>query len=548
MLCQFCVSLCLSYKAINLPKMKKILQRLCLVLLGLGIQAPLKAQFSLDKYIEIAQLENTKSEEENIYQILPINKKGLLVIRHKEHFIGKTPDFEVLHLDTILEIKSRDNFKLDDAFTKEVIWHTDLANKNLYAVGQDAPMEKKFHLFHFNIQTRVGQSYEAKFPFAFDVNKINVSEDIAYLSGVYDDKHLVVSFTFLDKSVRVLPTFFEDKEIIQQVQEDTLNHQLYYIIQQKSRGEQDLYIKPYSSLIGVGKKMELVPRARELKKKTFEEAYIYTPSSQENWVVGTYSFEDKDFWQGLYVTKFEAGLQKSLNYFRFQEFGNFFKHYKNRRRRKLEEKMKQYSQQDKVYTFGRRMMWQEPIANEKQIIVNFIGYYLQYPSNTFMWQQANRMPTTNTYPTYPYYRGNTTSQGMSYHYDYIAYAGFDKLTGRLLWDNLMKIDDLELAEPNANIAISTIGDSVVTAYLKNKNIYSQMTYKRQRFDEPQKQEGSELLKDKGVKELETCYLLAWYDEYFLISGEVKTILSKKNMFQCSKIKYQPKSKKKDTNK
>jgi hypothetical protein len=130
-------------------------------------------------------------------------------------------------------------------------------------------------------------------------------------------------------------------------------------------------------------------------------------------------------------------------------------------------------------------------------------------------------------------------------YDYLVTVGFEKQTGRLIWDNMMKIEEVEDKKPRQIVQVGFVGDSLVTAYLHDDKIYSQLTYQRSYSQVIKEQELKYVLDGKMVDDAEDFELHTWYDNQFLLVGVVKRFQAAevgemRYNFVCARVKYVPK--------
>jgi len=503
---------------------------------------PAHAQMETTQYYEIPLEAFDKDDVE--FKAFPMHEQGVLLLRQEAGVLGKTFNVEFIHLDTAMQVKFAQKATLSSTFSKHVVWQSD-ERQNVYGLAQEVDYSKKFHFLHLDLATQTSKVFQAEFPFTLEIQHFQVSQQMVYIAGISNYRWVALTFNLLDNSIKLLPQFFEDREEIKQIHADTTRNELLFVIANTDHRKRKLYVQPYSSLIGKGNRLELQGRTREVRKRSFLEAIAFhpLPNSPDIWTVGAYSFDGQPFWQGLFVTTFEGQEQKSLTFYRFQDFANFFKHLPPRRRQKLEDKMQQYNENDREYTFGRRMLWQSKwIDTPHTRMLMFVGYHQQHPNNTTTWQQANTPFRTPN----PYYQMRLPAQtNLVYTYDYAALVGFDKQSGRLLWDNMMKLEEIEHQYLQNVVETGFIGDSIITAYMKDEKLYSQICFKRNIPQAPHMQEVKATLTDRLVDKTEDAEIKTWYGQYFLLTGNVKHLqtdakLASRYGFYCAKLRYIPK--------
>lgn len=228
----------------------------------------------------------------------------------------------------------------------------------------------------------------------------------------------------------------------------------------------------------------------------------------------------------------------------------------------MKAKMQQYSEKDQEYTFERRMLWNPYyVETPNTIVLLLTGYHLQNPTNNNnSWQSPAMMRQYGyRYPWYPYNtRSSNVGNNMMYVYDYALAVGFEKQTGRLLWDNMMKLEEIEHQHPQNVVQTGFVGENFITAYLHDDKLYSQISYQRAQPDEPEEQETKTILDGKLVDKIEDEELHQWYGNNFLLIGVNRRMYvegmdnNKRDVFFCAKLRYTPpkpdKDKDKDKNK
>jgi hypothetical protein len=500
-------------------------------------QTTLLAQFTLADRHEVYLDKGDNARWE--YEVINLRQKGILLISYDAWKFAKSKEFKFEWLDTTLQVQKSRVYILPQEFTENRRVYYD-RQKFVYLFAQNINNTKEFKLFRLNIEKEESELFEAIFPLKLNVEGFKAAEETAYIIGNYQNKSVVVSFNFIDKQPRILPSFFEDKEEIKEIQADVFNNQVNFVIGNADTRICKLYIKPYSSVIGSKKRLEIKGKEREVKRRTFKNAKVYSLDNKKQLVLGTYSYNCSEYLQGLFMTRFENDEQQGLNFHRFADFGNFFKNYNDRRADKLQKKIEKLNEEGKDFPLNRKLfLHQELLDTGNELVVVLDGYTLQYSnSNNFNASQAFRTPTM-----FPGGRP-LSPQTVTYNYHYSIICGFDK-QGRKVWDNLMRIKDAQRTGLAEVTQVGFLKDSIVIAYLEDEKVFSKMTYRYQERKEETEQTIKDILKDYPVAETYDDQLMHWYDNHFLLFGEQRLKNSgvvegtQRKGFHFSKLSYYP---------
>lgn len=509
-----------------------------------------EAQFKLADRREIFQEKINKYE----FKVIPLKKSGIAVFSVKEPWVyDKNKEFKFEMMDTSLTVVISKSFMLPHLLTEpnRIFYDED---KFLYFFAQEK-LNLEITIWKLNIQNFENEIYTAKLPLKMDVLDFQVSEEVAYMIGVYNDKSVAISFNFVDKIPKVLPSFFEEKEEVREIQADNRGNQMNFVISYSSHRDCKLFVKPYSNLIGGKKRLEVKYNNREDPNRTPRQTKVFSMEGSKQLLVGTYSLDCSDNVQGLFSANFENGEQNNLTYYKFTEFKNFFSYYSEKRSQKMQEKVSKRNEKGKDFLLNRKF-YLHPKLYEKgdELVMVMEGYYTQNPNNN-TWGRRNWWMSNYYYPgLYNYFSNsammnptlwnrqwNNNNSPTVNNYAYTIVAGFDK-KGRKLWDNAMKIEDLESTQLLDIVKVGTWGDSIVLAYMKENELYSKLIHK----NKIQKAEGSQKLRKilDGYQldfDEDDSNFLHWYDQYFILFGEQRSSQSdaegNRKLFHISKLAY-----------
>ncbi|MCU0444608.1 MAG: hypothetical protein MUE85_06780 [Microscillaceae bacterium] len=544
-----------------------------LILLLIGLSGNAWAQFSLTDRHEIMLNQDDKME----YNVIPMHEKGLILYGINEPWnYAKQKEFRFSFLDTALNIVQEQSFLLPyDLVKPKKIFYDE--QKYLYFFAE-AEQDREIIIWRLDIFNRTNEVFRTKPPLRADIYDYQVADEIVFMIGIYNGKSVALSYNFLDKVPKVLPSFFEEKENIREMQPDFRGNQMNFVITNTSLRACKLFVKPYSNLIGPKKRLEVKYNPRETPLRTFRDAKVFTQEPGKQLILGTYSLNCSDALQGVYSANFSNGEQENLTYFKFTNFTNFFKHHSERRTLRLQEKVAHKAEQGKDYILASKLFLYPQILEKGEELLFVMGGYHNAPlnsnpNNPLAWNNPwlygnspNWWMRNNPYWN-PFWNpgwmpaatirngriGGSNPNPPNLNFTYAVVCSFDR-KGRLLWDNVIKIEDVETKELSEVLKIGYYGDSTVMAYLHKEQIYSKMAHRYRAIQSETAQKVKNIFEGYRLDSPgENDSFMHWYNNQFLLFGEQRlqgpiTDEMSRKLFHVSKITFKPVKEEKDKDK
>lgn len=512
---------------------------LSVLLIGLG---EIYAQMTVSQRYEIP----TKRQDEDDFEVVPLSEEGLILINLAEPWkYAKEKEFKISFLNKELKIFKEQSYILPYIFTQGRYTYYD-KDKYLYFFVQDQS-NLEISIFQLQVYTGEGQVFTFTPPVKIKVNLYYAIDDYAYIVGEFSAKPVVMSFNFLNQSSKVLPAFYENKEEVVLVQTDMTHKQIYFVVSTSNTRRCEIVIKPYSQLIGIGNQMLI----KDKGKRTTRDGLIYTQDNLQKMVLGTYAMNCAKTPQGVYVAKFENGEQKSINYNKFTDFGNFFSYYGEKGAKRWQKRIEKKRKKGKELNLNRKIdLHEELIEYDGQLIMLLEGYYNSTANdNTPIYGFGRYNAINRGFYNSPYSYGRNfypyrSNPNLNFQYNYAIICSFDT-KGRLLWDNAMAIEKVETRSPQQITELGYLGDSLILSYIKDSEIYSKSIYRYNEVKEETKQEIKLLLTEYGVSDNTWGEYIHWYDNHYLLFGEqrLKAGASQdgglgKKIFHITKLSYE----------
>ncbi|MDX2304117.1 MAG: hypothetical protein NW226_15030 [Microscillaceae bacterium] len=500
-------------------------------------------QFSIEKR-NVVPIDRAEPAE---HEVVSLKQKGLLLISVVQPWkYASEKEFMFTYLDTTFNLIRTNRYLLPFIFSKQKVSYFD-EYQYLFFFTQDE-MNKEVSVFRVNIFSGEEKIKTFKLPLKMEVEEFRAVSDQVYLLGTFGSKPVVVAYSYIDETPKVIPSFYEDDEKVVHVQPDIANKQIYFTLKNNLDKNCNLIVKPYSNLIGTLPRIDV----KERGQRTPLESRLLPIDNRKKVLVGTYSLKCTKNPQGLFIADFDGSEMRDIRYKKFVELSNFFNYHNEKKAERIREKIERIESKGRDFMLNRKFLIHNNFftAKDENILV-IEGYYTSYQQtvnrNTIAGHPFYYNNNFNYY-NYNYYRGQFASPMVSTilnQYNYAIICAFDQ-EGRLKWDNVLKIDRVEKNSLEEVVQVGSMGDSIVLAYQKEEEIYSKLIHRYQEVKAETMQEVDDIFKDYEVSDNDWFKLIHWYDDVYLMYGEqrLKTKVTVddqggKLVFHTSKMRYYP---------
>ncbi len=521
----------------------KIKLKILFFLASYGFIGTAFAQLEVSERLQYLNSDELEAQYEMVNRL----EKGLLLLKIPKPYNKDDPkEIEVEYLDKNLKKTRKEVVKIPYRFIREhVPYYNPDEDQFLYWYHQEESYSD-IQLWRYDIEKGIAESYKIKSPVKMDVEDFITLGDRLFVLGEFNGKPVVYYYSFVENRSQVISVYQDKNDEIVFTQSDAQGQQLFFTLYNPGRQNCRLILKPFSNLIG-SLDVIRIPGRRE---KTPRSSMVFSSDgSGDRTLLGTYSEECSRNIQGFFVSNFDDKEELDTKYYPFIELTNFFNYQPEKRAERMREKVHDKLDQGKDYNLTRKFILHDqlyPLHKDQVWVVE--GYYSVSQART-----ANNL--NNSYLGYnnfrgfnyyrPYYRNwgfnsLNTRPPLSHEYRYAVVLGFDQ-DGRLQWDNVMKIENVENDELIPITQLATYGDSLVMAYRKEEALYSKLMYRYNTIRKEKEQDIEEILEPYEVNNIIWGELEQWYDNHYLYLGEqrVKNDSGSKRVFAITKLSYVP---------
>lgn len=498
---------------------------LCLLLPMALLPLSLQAQLAQTLRLEIP----ASPTETESFDVLPLTDKAVLVSIQSGGFPDNTPPrYRFLKYDSQLRpIWARD-IQLPKLF-RPVLMYSDAQ----YSYQLLRELDSN-HFQVVRLHTDDGQidSFDGTLVEQMSIEQFKVLGNQAYIGGYFHNRPIVLTFSFFDRSIRVLPSLYANHLEISSLEVDPINMEvnvLVHTVKQHCRFSIQTY--NYDS--------RLVRTVHfDGKENSLVSGKLLPINEHETLLIGNYSADCTPYSQGIYVTRLrrdDSGEPDrdvpgtsthtgNIQYIEFSQFESFFNFLPPKRQQKILARLMHRKALGKNNRFRYRMLVHDLQPSPTGLTLVAEVYYPQYRSSTLPGNMRN------------------VDRLEGYRYTHAFVCGFDA-TGQLLWDNCLPINDLLSRDLTSKVQLSQQGDRIVLAYPTDGTIHTEVIEGRTVVQKPA---SVRLLTTNGDAE-RIVYsghseLMPWYDRHFLAFGFQKiaprdNMALQREVFYINKLSY-----------
>lgn len=476
------------------------------------------AQFKETATFEITQ--NPSKYQD--FSVIPLLDKGAIVMVENEHDLGQKNDFwEFYALDTLLQTKWKTNTEVDRFFETKATFKNDHYLFWLFS----EPRSKNIAVLRLSQYDGEIEWFNAQMPNMMEISGFVVLDNKAFFAGNDDDKPVLVSFSFFDKSF-AYPSGFYDKHLsIHRIAVDIQENELVVVLQETRGRACNLVIKRLSY---DNKLLDTQTFANNISEHNYYVSGLYNHLPKGGkWLIGSISNNCKNQEvKGIFVKNMNLKSESIDHLIAYDALPNFFNFMSPKRQERMIGKIEARKEKGKNTSVDYYTLLHNPIPNEKGgfwLVAEMYYYSPKYNINDGSMVLTKKI-------------GATT---LDYHFSHVLIMELDS-TGKVLWENSMKVDDLVTVGSNEIIQISIRNaNELGVAYIDEGRIYFQGIKEGKYLD---KKIMFDILDENTQRPKENVKMKTFTSNSYLIWGE-QTIFYKHdntpntNVFYIKKLAF-----------
>jgi len=461
--------------------------------------------YFLDLAAQIEQpvrYELKKNNKENYYSVVSAHEFGIVIFRESyEKKMGKDQVWEVTMLDTDLNEKWKKNYRFDRQLS---FVGYEYRNNYFYLLFRKNVGKKgNWNLEQINLSNGNSVNYAIENLVPLELEEFTIAGQTAIFGGYANGMPAILLYSLKERKTKVLPGFYTKNTYLIDLNVDDASNNFNVVLSEKeSFNRIILSIKSFNQNGGLLNENRLNIE----NKKNVLSAKTTSLSGNRLIVTGTYGSPNSDLSKGVFFVNLNLDQEPEIKYFDFTELENYLNYLPDRKEQKIKEKIVEKKAKGKQHTIRSRIILHELIPER--------GHYIMLAE---MYSSNHYAPLIQNYYQ-PYWvnsfnegargfvrrlKSNSGTQPVSYEYTQAIVLGFSE-RGELLWDNSIKIDDVNTAYLDQVVNISTSNSKAVLVYKRENELISKII------------EGGMVIEDNLVQKIK---LLHQGDETKSIDGD-----------------------------
>ncbi len=461
-----------------------------------------------------------------VYDVTPIGEKGLLVSTQPRYSSYGADNFwTITRFDTVLNRVWEKQIDIDRGFYPAKVYQ----DSSFLYVLLNKDESVKFKIFRMDTGSGEFEMIEGSALTQVYVTEFKVMGNTAYIGGAVNYRPVVIAFSFIDRRSRVLPALYEPKSELVGIDIDSQHGSANIIVFNSERRQSKLVLKSFDYSGRITKNLPLESQ----RDKNLHTAKVASLSETEQFVFGNYTIRNSPYSQGIYLARLTDNKQEAIQYFRFNDFRNFFEYMKPRRKERVKSRISKLREKGREMQLHYRFLLHDIIETDNQYIMVAEAYYPQYRSNSMYGYFPSGM------------RGGSYYDRVfdGYRYTHAVVCGFDK-AGNLLWDNSFEIMDYKNYSLREVVEVAVDGDKIVLAYPEEGTIHTKVIRGNDVLKSKEKYPVKTNFEGDKITDSQDASIDHWYGPYFIswgfqeiYNGRDANVKPNREVFYLNKVIY-----------
>jgi hypothetical protein len=467
------------------------------------------AQLTQGKRIEF-ELSSSMEEE---HQLFSLQENGVLLFHSTEDLYRRKMTIDFHKYDSTLAEQWKVNFVPEEEFLLNKTYQND---RFLFVLFKKRD-RTDIRVLRLDLETGDKIYVEGDLLTNMEIEHFTVLQSKAFIGGKYNDRPVVVMFSFFDKTSKVLPEIHANHLMISEM-DVNIQNELVYVMLKNERNCQYI-IKTYSYEGKLLKSMGLGD-----KQRTPISGKILNMDNGTPLLLGNYAEGCSPLSIGIYMQNLSN--DSKTQYIDFSDLENFFSFMAPKKEEKIKEKIRLKKERGKEVKLRNRLLLHDIVSTPEGWIVIAEVFYPEY-----------KAPSNNGFSNWRSYRigGDTYN---NFRYTHAILCGFDH-NGKLLWDNSVSLKDVEGSELNSKVQITRQDDFHILAYPDEDLIKTVIVRKNEKVKDLESYDLKANSDKEKITDTERTNLIAWYGHSFLAYGyqSIRKELTTREVFSINKLTY-----------
>ena len=420
--------------------------------------------YSQVKQTHIYELE--KKNTDDFFTVLPAGEKGVVIFRDTDDY-KKGDKWQVVALDTMLVEKWNIELSIDTRYSFKGY---DLKGSTIYFLFRRGEMEKNdYHLITISIDDGEVTRYDIENEIALSLSHLVMLSDRMILAGYVNFSPTLVTYGLGDESFEVVPGFFKDRSTIVDLRSNE-NGTFNSVTLEKDYKGNYIKLRTYSDDGDLLFEREVASDDKRFVLSAKSSGFIDGNFA----IAGTYSYRRSYYAAGIYLAIVKPkGQDNIIKYHSFSDLEHYFDYMKPKRAARIKARLKRRSERGKELNYTSKLLLHEVRKSKNGYLVAAEIYDPEYIErgtgtnyNGFGFDDRNAIRNRNR-ASQSYAKQSSRLQNVedADHFKYLEsiVVEIDK-QGNIVWDNSMKIEDVETNSLEQVVQLTQQGDLVNMLY------------------------------------------------------------------------------------
>ena len=481
-----------------------------------------------------ARLELELKREDEEFSVIPAGTDGVFL--HQKNMRESSFNKHVYDLylyDTTLTERWKSRLELSPQATYRG-W--EYRKGKLYMLFTEPKSRSlEYLLYTIDTETSFMRGYKIQSDIQIDLTEFTALEDLVLLGGYVNYRPAVLAYDLQSERLKVLPGLYMNHSELLELKVSTEQKTFTVLYSDQTQDKQQtIGSKTYDA------KGELL---FEYKLKPEEDHYLLygrTTSFGDEavYIAGTYANSNSKYSRGIYVASVAPDGKQKINYYNYGELTNFFSYMKDKRQKRMKDRISRRISQGKKVKLNYRLLVHDVVESNGNHILLAEAFYPKYVNRSSGPYFSDFSRPSSSY----------SQQALEgYKYTHAVLVGFDD-KGKLLWDNSFEINEVltpqldklvhVLPNPDYTVLLYSYDGTIRTKIIQNEKVLEGKSEEKLALQN----ETDELT----YMDKEASTLLPWYGQYFFAYGKqrIKTktdngLNTSRRVFFINKIVYQP---------
>ncbi|HCW06149.1 MAG TPA: hypothetical protein DGG95_02150 [Cytophagales bacterium] len=349
---------------------------------------PLFITFNLAAQItQPARYEHPHKNRDHEFIIISLKKNGLALVRDTEKFEEHKRIWEVIFLDTALNVSWETSIPIDNRMN--ILGH-EYQDQNIYLIFQNPDSNGRLiNLTEIDPKQKIFKQHEFKPEVNLRLTHFTILNEKSIFGGYINQEPALMLYNLAEEKAKIVPGIFQPNVDIMDVRTNTNGTFNVLLVEGRSTKAKKIIVRTYDAE-GVMIVEDIIPLD---DRKTVIEAITSSLIRDEMAIIGTWTYgSGSKAAAGIFSVIVDPFNEQKVNYYDFAQLNHFLDYLKPKRIAKIKAKAE----------------WRRSVGKPVEFRVNLSAVKIEETENGFIFLgEIFESPSRGSYRSTPYPYGYT---------------------------------------------------------------------------------------------------------------------------------------------